>query len=66
LVVNFDNEQIGIIVDAVTGVIKLSKGSIEPTPPVIKSVEAEYLSGVGRFNDRLLILLNIDRVLKWE
>lgn len=66
LVVNFDNELIGIIVDAVTGVIKLSKGSVEPTPPVIKGVDAEYLKGVGRFNDRLLILLDIDRVLKWE
>lgn len=66
LIINFDSELIGIIVDAVTGVIKLGKGAIEPTPPVIKGVDAEYLKGVGRLNDRLLILLDIDRVLKWE
>lgn len=64
LIVNFDEEFIGIIVDAVTGVVKINEDIIEPTPQIIKGVDAEYLKGVARTNNRLLILLNLDRVLK--
>ena len=66
LIVNFDEEFVGIIVDAVTGVIKINEDVIEPTPQIIKGIDAEYLKGVARFNNRLLILLNIDRVLKMD
>ncbi|MBI5179789.1 MAG: chemotaxis protein CheW [Nitrospirae bacterium] len=64
LIVNFDEEFIGIIVDAVTGVVKINEDIIEPTPQIIKGVDAEYLKGVARTNNRFLILLNLDRVLK--
>ncbi len=64
LIVNFDEELIGIIVDAVTGVVKINEDIIKPTPQIIKGVDAEYLKGVARTNNRLLILLNLDRVLK--
>jgi len=57
-----DNPQ-GIIVDKVTGVARLREGSIEPPPAVIGGVEGEYLEGVGRIEDRLLILFNIRKVL---
>jgi purine-binding chemotaxis protein CheW len=66
LIVNLEDESAGIIVDGVTGVVKLNKDSIEPTPPIIKGVDAEYLKGVGRSDNRLFILLDIDRVLKWD
>lgn len=64
LIVNFDEELIGIIVDAVTGVVKINEDIIEPTPQIIKGVDAEYLKGVARTNNRLLIFLNLDKVLK--
>lgn len=64
LIVNFDEELVGIIVDAVTGVVKINEDIIEPTPQIIKGVDAEYLKGVARTNNRLLILLNLDKVLK--
>lgn len=64
LIVNFDEELIGITADAVTGVVKINEDIIEPTPQIIKGVDAEYLKGVARINNRLLILLNLDNVLK--
>lgn len=64
LIVNFDEEFVGITVDAVTGVLKINEDIIEPTPQIIKGADAEYLKGVARTNNRLLILLNLDRVLK--
>jgi len=53
----------GIKVDKVTGVVKLRKSAVEPPPAVIGGVEAEYLNGIGRIGDRLLILFNTDKVL---
>jgi purine-binding chemotaxis protein CheW len=53
----------GITVDKVTGVEKLKQSAIEPPPAVIGGVEAEYLQGIGRIGDRLLILFNADKVL---
>ncbi len=64
LIVNFDEEFVGITVDSVTGVLKINEDIIEPTPQIIKGADAEYLKGVARTNNRLLILLNLDKVLK--
>ena len=34
-----------------------------PPPPVVAGLESEYISGVGKLEDRLLILLDLDRLL---
>ena len=36
------------------------------TPPVVAGVESEYISGVGKLQDRLLILLDLDKLLSSE
>ena len=56
----------GIIVDRVTGVARLKRDTIEPPPAVISGVEAEYIEGVGRIGERLLILFNTGKVLEME
>ncbi|MBI5189446.1 MAG: purine-binding chemotaxis protein CheW [Nitrospirae bacterium] len=56
----------GVIVDKVTGVVRFPMKTIEPPPAVIGGVEAEYIQGVGRMGDRLLILLNTGRILAME
>jgi len=66
IVVSDDGSPQGMMVDKVTGVARLKADGIEPTPAVIGGVEAEYLEGVGRIKDRLLILFNTARVLAME
>ncbi len=56
----------GVMVDRVTGVARLKAGDMEPTPAVIGGVDAEYLEGVGRLGDRLLILFNASKILAME
>lgn len=53
----------GIIVDSVSEVVRLSNSQIEVSPNLISSVEQEYIDGIGKLNDRLLILLNIDKII---
>ena len=63
VVVEAAGQLIGMTVDEVAETMRLSADSIEPPSPVIASVDAEYLRGVGKADDRLVILLDLDKVL---
>lgn len=63
VVVEVEGQTVGIIVDEVSEVLRLSTDSIEVPPTVIGGITAEYLTGVGKLEDRLLILLDMDKVL---
>lgn len=58
--------EVGLIVDAANDVIDIPQSSIEPPPEVVGGVEAAYLRGVAKLEKRLLILLNLDKVLNTE
>jgi purine-binding chemotaxis protein CheW len=53
---------LGFIVDSVSEVLRIPAHTVEP-PPRLGKVEREYVSGVGKLDDRLLILLDVDRML---
>ena len=64
VVANIGETVMGFIVDSVSEVIRLPEKSIEPAPAVIASkIGTEYVRGVGKLEDRLLILLDLDKVL---
>jgi purine-binding chemotaxis protein CheW len=56
---------VGLLVDGVTGVVRLPAGAVEPVPVVVGGVDGEFLHGLGRIDGRLLILLNLPRVLEF-
>ena len=67
IIIASDNgRNLGMVVDKVTQVARISGKKLEPPPPVIGGVEAEYIQGLGRFRERLLILLNLQKVLSFE
>lgn len=59
IIVKVDDLSVGIIVDAVSEVLTINKESIEPAQSVVGGVSTEYLSGVGKLDNRLIILLNL-------
>lgn len=63
MVVEMQDLVVGMIVDSVSEVLRLPADSIEPTPPMVSGVDAAYLRGVGKRDDRLIILLDIEKVL---
>lgn len=63
VVVEVEGQTVGIIVDEVSEVLRLPVSSIEPPPAVMGGITAEYLKGVGKLGDRLLILLDMDKIL---
>ena len=63
VVVDIGGENIGIIVDEVSEVLRISEDAIEPTSAVITTEDSYYIEGIAKLGDRLLILLDLDRVL---
>lgn len=67
VVVEFDGLTMGMIVDAVSEVLRLSSENVEEVPSVIQTeVQEHFISGVGKLKDRLLVLLNLKQVLTAE
>jgi purine-binding chemotaxis protein CheW len=66
IVVNVQDKVMGIIVDAVEQVLRLTEEQVEPPPDVGLDAVKEYLMGVGKLESGLLILLNLDRILTEE
>lgn len=64
VIVSFMGEQlVGIIVDSVSGVIRLGAKSVEPLPSAVPNVDAEYILGIGKVGERLIVLLNLEKML---
>jgi purine-binding chemotaxis protein CheW len=62
IIVDVEHHTVGVIVDDVAEVLRLSTDEIEP-PPANFIVDADYLQGLGKVDNRLVILLNIDKIL---
>jgi purine-binding chemotaxis protein CheW len=66
IVMEIQGKTIGFIVDAVSEVLRIPRSITEPPPPMIGGVSSEYIVSVGKLEDRLLILLDVDRILSNE
>lgn len=67
IIVEVKDIVLGMLVNSAKEVMSLPLSSIQPPPEMIKSkINAEYLRGVGKIGSRLLILLNLIKVLGEE
>ena len=67
IVIEINNMIVGFVVDAVHEVLRIPSDTVEPPPPaVMGGIDSEYIRGVGRLDDRLLILLDLDKLLSRE
>lgn len=66
IVIEIGKNIVGMVVDSVMEVCRLPEKSIDPTPTISAEVGAEFIKGVGKLEDRLLILLDLGRVLSKE
>lgn len=66
VVVDVGDHTIGMVVDAVSEVLRVPAAAVEPPSPVVTTVDSDYLRGIARLEGRLVILLDLDKVLTWE
>lgn len=53
----------GVLVDEVVQVVRIAQGGIEPPPVVLEGIDREFVLGIGRVSGRMLILLDMEKVL---
>jgi purine-binding chemotaxis protein CheW len=66
IIVEVKHRSIGMIVDAVSDVIDISVTSIQDTPHFSASIETDYIKNIGRKDDQLVIILEVDKILTME
>jgi purine-binding chemotaxis protein CheW len=63
VVVDIGGNIMGMVVDSVSEVLRLPSSTIEPAPEIATGVNSEYIRGVAKLDDRLLIFLDLSRVI---
>jgi purine-binding chemotaxis protein CheW len=63
IVIEISGMTVGFVVDSVSEVLRIPASTVEPAPPVVAGMDSDYISGVGKLQDRLLILLDLDKLL---
>jgi len=63
VVVDIGGQDIGVVVDAVNEVLRIASDSVEPPSSVITTAESVYLLGIVKLEGRLVILLDLEKVL---
>jgi len=66
IVCQVEDKMVGLLVDGITQVVRIKENKIEPPPAVLTGLDREFVSGVGRFQGRMLILLQLKNVLNPE
>src|ERR1700716_2090691 len=63
VVTEIGSKRVGMVVDSVSEVLRLPVGQIEAAPDMISGVDTEYIRGVGKLEERLIILLDLARII---
>ncbi|MEI2417585.1 chemotaxis protein CheW [Orrella sp. JC864] len=63
IILNLNHRVVGIVVDGVSDVLMLSSAQIRPAPEFGATLSTEYLTGLGTVDERMLILVDIERLM---
>ncbi|HNZ27235.1 MAG TPA: chemotaxis protein CheW [Spirochaetota bacterium] len=64
IIVEIGKRQFGLVVDSVAEVVSLSNEQIEPSLPTVSGLKAEFINGIGKMSEKLIIILEISRILQ--
>jgi len=66
VVVEMGDTTVGMVVDAVTEVLRVSSEAIEPPSPLVTTVDSSFITGIAKVEGRLIILLDLGKVLSLQ
>jgi len=64
LILRLENNTIGVIVDSIDRVVGLSSSVVQPPHPIFADINIKYIQGVAQYDDRLYIILDVERVFE--
>ncbi len=66
IITKMHGEKIGLLVDSVKEILSIEEQQITPAPSIFQGLKPEYLMGIAKFDDRLIVILNLDNLLTSE
>lgn len=66
IVIEISQMVVGFVVDSVSEVLRIPASTVEPPPSIVSGIDSEYINGVGKLNDRLLIMIDLNKLLSKE
>jgi purine-binding chemotaxis protein CheW len=66
IVLEIEDKTVGFIVDSVSEVLRISTSLIEAPPSIVSNINSEYITAIVKLDDKLLILLDMEKVLSAE
>lgn len=66
IILNIQDRVVGMVVDAVSDVISLTADQIKPAPDMGGTINTDYVVGLGTVDERMIILVDIDRLMSSE
>jgi purine-binding chemotaxis protein CheW len=66
VVTEIANKRVGMVVDSVSEVLNIPTDHVEEAPDMVAGVGTEYIAGVGKINDRLIIMLDLAMVISTQ
>ncbi|WP_078547091.1 chemotaxis protein CheW [Litchfieldia alkalitelluris] len=64
IIITHDDYEVGLIVDSANDVLDIPNDSIEQQPEIVGTLKVEYINGVVKVDDRLLIMLTLEHILQ--
>lgn len=66
IILNVANRVLGMVVDSVSDVLQIDEKSIQPAPDFSEGLDVSYVMGLATLDDRMLILVDIEKLMNFE
>jgi len=63
VVVAIDGVKVGMVVDGVSEVLRISDEAVEPTPPLVAGIDSALMTGIAKHAGRLVLLIDLSKIL---
>lgn len=64
MIIDVQGITIGLMVDAVSEVLRIPANTVDPAPPMSHDISVEFITGIAKLEDRLIILIDIDKLIE--
>ncbi len=63
IIINLKDKQVGFIVDDASQVLTLDENQIEKPPELVAGIDRDYIIGIGKVEDKIIVLLDLEKIL---
>lgn len=64
MIMDLQGVTMGLVVDSVSEVLRIPFNTVDPTPPIASDVSTEFIKGIAKLEDRLIILIDMDSLIE--